>query len=143
MVRQALKDSITEVAASHAAPGESIIDDWENFKENVGRVVEAKVTVKWVGGIKKKTTPYCNDEMKAAVTAKHKAFRQWRRRRTPENRRLYEITRNETKITRCRVVRETWERLGQELRLDLSGNRKVIYLLAKEYRSKVNKGITR
>ena len=57
-------------------------------------VAEQKLGTKWVGGSKKKHSPWWNEELRNLVKEKMKKLRSWLRNRTHETRLEYVIARN-------------------------------------------------
>ena len=74
--------------------GDDVIEFWEPFKEVVQKIEREVVGVKIMGGRRKKTTMWWNDEVKEAIRNKQESFRLWMKERTPERRRAYGIYRN-------------------------------------------------
>lgn len=107
---------------------------WNTFKEAVLRSAGMTMGVKMVGGVKKKKTPWWTDRLKAAVQRKMKCFRKWIKTRGEMERREYvEARRESDRIKRMEKV-NTWEKIGNELEEDVTGMRKLVFNIAKNYR---------
>lgn len=111
---------------------------WSVFKERLDEVAKQTIGIKKItmGGTKK--TAWWNDEMKSLVRRKNKCFREWMQNRTEEKRQRYVEARNISDNTRKRLKKESWTKIGVDLENDMKGTRKLIYGLAKKYRTKVN-----
>ena len=70
-----------------------------------------------------------------------KTFRKWMKTRQQQDRVSYVEARNEAERVKRRKKAGTWRKLGEELKEDHTGKRKLLYNLASNYRGK-NKNTT-
>ena len=73
--------------------------------------------------------------MKEAVKIKMRAFRKWMKLRTPDTRRDYITARTEAERINRAENRNVWRKIGDNLREDHAGTRKLLYSMAKNYRA--------
>ena len=103
----------------------------EAAEESLGR--------RWIGGTKKKHTPWWNEEVREAVKKKVQMMRKWLKNRTQQSRDLYVEARNRAESVKRGAKREAALKLAEELIEDEKGDRKKIYKLAKSYRGSKTK----
>ncbi|XP_076067750.1 uncharacterized protein LOC143040554 [Oratosquilla oratoria] len=120
--------------------GENINEEWEQMKTVVKEVAEEVVEMKYVGKTKKKRTPWWTEEMADAVKEKMKKFRKWMKYRTAENRENYVEARNKCNRVKKESKAEVWQKIGNDLREDMEGTRKLLYNMARNYRKEKNEG---
>jgi hypothetical protein len=90
--------------------------------------------MKTTGQDQKERTAWWTPEVRETVRANQKAFRKWIMNRTAENRENYETLRNQAKTEIRQAKRDMWNKIGQDLEEDHSGNKKLMYSMAKRYR---------
>ena len=73
--------------------------------------------------------------MKAAVGEKMRWFRKWVRRRRPEDRLEYELARSRAEKVKKEEKDRVWEKIGEDLKTDHVGTKKLLYSMTKNYRS--------
>src|SRR5678815_345906 len=112
---------------------DSVEGEWEYFKEKMKTCARDTLGVKRMGSRKKKTA-WWTDEVARAVKEKNKKFRAWMKRRSPETRAEYVVNRNEAETIKRRAMEQAWERIGEQLRQDMGGTKKLIYNMAKNLR---------
>lgn len=113
---------------------EGIENRWIYLRDRLNSIVEDTIGVKYVGGVRRKQTPWWTEEVKNAVKRKMKTFRIWMKRRTGESRQEYELARREAERVKKAARRDFWERLGEQLENDFRTGKKLLYSLAKNYR---------
>ena len=122
---------------STAIQGGGITEYWELFKEVIQRIMnELLGTTTVEGRRKKKTTIWWNHEVWQAIRNKQESFHLWMKERTVERRREYEIYRNIAILVERDAQNEMWKRFGEELEFDFENTRKLLYSMAKKYRSR-------
>src|SRR5678815_3048702 len=106
--------------------------------EHIGSVVKetARETlgIKWMGGVRKKHTPWWNEQVKNAVRQKMVALRRWLKNRSVQSRAVYVEARNEAERVKRRAKEEVAEKLAKELMDDMKESKKKIFRLARTYR---------
>ena len=60
------------------------------------------------------------------------------KRRRPEDRRQYEIARNRCEKVKEEAKNRVWENIGEDLKADHVGTKKLLYSMAKNYRNDSN-----
>lgn len=116
--------------------GENVVDvegEWEYFRKKMITCARETMGVKRMG-LRKKKTAWWTDEVARAVKEKNKKFRAWMKRRSPETRAEYVVSRNEAETMKRRAMEQSWERIGEQLRQDVDGTKKLIYNMAKNLR---------
>src|SRR5678815_632468 len=105
--------------------------------EQIGSVVKevARETlgIKWMGGVRKKHTPWWNEQVKNAVRQKMVALRRWLKNRSVQSRAVYVEARNEAERVKRRAKEEVAEKLAKKLMDDMKEGKK-IFRLARPYR---------
>ena len=114
--------------------GQSVESKWNKFKDVVKTSAEEVVQVKVSGNTKKKSTAWWTAEVAEAVKAKMKAFRKWMKTRAHEDRQEYIDKRNQAEIIKRLAKKESWQRIGEDLRRDTENTRKLLYTMARNYR---------
>ena len=94
--------------------------------------------MKTIYGGKKKCTPWWTENVRNAVKLKMKTFRKWMKTRQLQDRVSYVEARNEAERVKRREKAGTWRKLGEELKEDHMGTRKLLFNLASNYRGKNN-----
>ena len=72
--------------------------------------------------------------MKSAVGVKMRWFRKWIKRRRPKDRLEYELARNREEKVKGEEKDRVWKKIGNNLKTDLVGTKKLIYSMTKNYR---------
>ena len=132
-----LREKLGEVFQDHS--GETNIDNqWCEFKDNVtaatSEILGEKVPYKG----KKKTTAWWTDEVRDAVGNKMKRFRRWMKTRQLEDHRNYVEARKTAEHVKRRAKIDSWEKIGNDLKADMEGSKKLLYGLTRSYRGKNN-----
>ena len=109
---------------------------WQDFQNRITNVEKEILGEKTMGRGKKKKTAWWVPELQEAVRNKQKAFRLWMKERTPERRRDYVTERDAVNRLRRKAQENMWERIGNDLAEDHTGNKKLLYTMAKRYRGK-------
>ena len=109
-------------------------EKWGNFETAVVQAATNTVRKKKVRGRRKKQTAWWTPTLKSAVARKMKLFRKWMKTLRLEDHNNYKEAARETERVKAQTKGETWERIGEDLRNDLQGTRKLIYSTAKNYR---------
>ena len=117
-------------------------EEWKQFKDSLSKAAEETIGMSKQYGGKKKKTPWWTNELQNAVKDKMKKFRKWMKNRNPEDRAEYVIARNEAERIKKEEKRRIYIKIGEDLKEDYKGTRKLLYSMAKNYRGK-NKEITR
>lgn len=113
-------------------------EEWSKYRDVLTSVAEETLGVKTSYTGRKKTTPWWTEEVRTAVKLKMQCFRRWMKRRRPEDRQAYTTARNEAeKIKRAEKVK-VWRQIGKDLEEDHKGTKKLLYSMAKNFRSKNN-----
>ena len=63
-------------------------------------------------------------------------FRKWMKSRSAEDSRNYGIARNEAQKVKRGAKEKSWRKIGEDLKADFRGTRKLLYSLANGYRRK-------
>jgi hypothetical protein len=113
---------------------QSVEECWNAFKEAVLKSAEETMGIKMVGGTKKKKTPWWTERVKTAVSEKMRCFRKWIKTRGELERREYVEARRESDRVKRMEKETTWEKIGNELEEDVTGVRKLVFNIAKNYR---------
>ena len=100
------------------------------LKDTATNIIETKT----VGNKLKKQTPWWNDEMKECVKKKMRLFRKWMKTRRIEDHENYKEASRQTEIRKRLSKEQSWKNIGEDLRNDLGGTKKLIYKIAKSYR---------
>ena len=108
--------------------------NWNEIKEIITEVAEEKLGTKWVGGTKRKHSPWWSEELKNAVKDKTRKHRIWMKQRNELTRREYVEARNKVNKEKIKAKKNWWQEKGKELEEDIMKDRKKIYGLAKVYR---------
>ena len=109
---------------------------WKNFKEAALQAAEEVLGEKTPYRGSKKRTPWWGEEVKTAVRSKIKHFRIWMKSRSVEDRQAYVQTRNEAQRVKRKSKEESWRKIGEDLKADFKGTKKLLYNLANNYRGK-------
>ena len=109
---------------------------WNNFKEAALQAAEEVLGEKTPYRGSKKRTPWWGEEVKTAVRSKIKHFRIWMKSRSVEDRQAYVQTRNEVQRVKRKSKEESWRKIGEDLKADFKGTKKLLYNLANNYRGK-------
>ena len=125
---------VEEIMPTELSTLQSVEEEWNTFHTEVLNIARSTIGEKWVGGTKKKQTPYWTEEVKEAVKEKMNKFRVWMKRRTEETRQEYVQARNTAQNTIRRAKKESWNKLADDLANDCQGSKKLLYSLAKTYR---------
>ena len=112
---------------------------WDILKKTISEVAEETLGVEWIGGNRKRRTPWWNEDVKKAVKNKTLKLRRWLRRRTPESRLEYVMARKEAQHAKNQAKTETWKDLGEKLTEDLQKGKKLLYGLARSNRKSKEK----
>lgn len=135
-VREELATKISQIAPGITEMGVNIHDQWNHFRRDVFNATKEVVGETYVGGIKRKQTPYWTQEVKEAVQEKNKAFRRWMKFRTQATKDDYVRARNRSKNIISKAKEEAWTKIGNDLDRDYCGTKKLLYAMAKTYRNK-------
>ena len=84
----------------------------------------------------KRRTPWWGEVVKRSVRLKMELFRKWMKSRSAEDRRSYEIARSEAQRVKKGAKEGSWRKIGEDLKSDFRGTRKLLYSLANSYRRK-------
>lgn len=106
----------------------------EDLQEVIKEVAERTLGKRWVGGTKKRHTPWWNEEVKNAIKEKTAKMRKWLKRRTAEAREEYVQARNEAERIKRRAKKAETERMAREITRDASEGKKKLFKMAKAYR---------
>lgn len=109
---------------------------WSHFKKGVSEAADEVLGEKVPYRGKKKRTPWWGEEVKNSVKFKMKQFRKWMKTRREEDRLEYVLARNETQRIKRKAKEDSWKKIGEDLKEDLNGNKKLLYSLANNYRGK-------
>ena len=109
---------------------------WNTFKECALNSASEVLGEKFPYRGTKRRTPWWGEEVKRSVRLKMELFRQWMKSRSAEDRRNYESARNEVQKVKRGAKEESWRRIGEDLKTDFRGTRKLLYSLADGYRRK-------
>ena len=112
--------------------------EWKTYKEIVTSSATDTLRSKKSYQGRKKTTPWWTEEVMSAVKEKMRLFRIWTKRRRPEDRIEYELARNRAGTVKKKEKNRVWKKIGEDLKADHSGTRKLLYSMAKNYRSSAN-----
>lgn len=96
---------------------------WEYLKNSLDKVAKETIGVKRVSVGRRKKTPWWNEEVKCAVNQKNRLFRKWMKNRTAEAREIYVQARNQAEEIKRKYMKESWERIGNDLENDLRGTK--------------------
>lgn len=113
--------------------------NWNVLKSSIITSGEENLGHTFIGGTRKRHTPWWNEEVKEAVRNKNKKLRQWLKVRSPVTREEYVRARNSAETTKRNAKEEMWIRHGEALRQDLKKNKQMIFGLAKSYRKEKTK----
>ena len=119
--------------------GNDISVNWKYLADKVKEISEETLGVKMVGGTRKRQTPWWTEEMKTAVKKKTKSLRKWLRYKTPETRLEYVIERRNVDSLKRALKEKSWRDLSEELKVDFTRNKKLIYKLTKSFRKPDNR----
>ena len=108
---------------------------WKTYKDVVSSAAADAIGFKKTYQGRKKTTPWWTEAVKSAVGEKMRLFRKWMKRRRPEDRLEYEVARNRAEKVKQEEKDRVWEKIGEDLRNDHSGTKKLLYSMTKNYRS--------
>ena len=111
------------------------LHDWASFKNSITEAAEESIGIRRTYGGRKKSTPWWTEQVKEAVKIKMRAFRKWMKLRTPDTRREYITARTEAERINRAENRNVWRKIGDNLREDHAGRRKLLYSMAKNYRA--------
>ncbi|KAI5754231.1 hypothetical protein M8J77_006965 [Diaphorina citri] len=111
----------------------SVEEEWNAYKKSM--IEAAEQVCGRTGGVRKwKETPWWNERTRKAVLEKNNMFRNYFKRRTPENKEKYK----EAKINAQRVISEErtkWlDEWSDNLEKDIDGNKKMLYGMIKNKR---------
>ena len=112
----------------------AVEEEWREFKVSITEIAETVLGTKKMG-VRRKETPWWTEQVKAAVLAKNKLYRQWLKQRTEHSRLEYISARNEAERIKRQAKRDKWEDLARDMENDLLGTKKLIYSIANSYRS--------
>ena len=108
---------------------------WQSFKKSISVAAEESIGVRKTYGGKKKSTPWWTDRVKQAVRLKMTTFRKWMKTRTIQARTNYVTARNEAERIKKSEKREVWRKIGNDLKEDHAGTKKLLYSMAKNHRN--------
>ena len=111
------------------------VDNWCKFKDSITTAAEKQLGFRETYGGKKKSTPWWTEQVRLAVKRKMKLFRKWMKTRRPEDRLEYVLARNEAEEVKRKEKREVWRKIGSDLQEDYAGTKKLLYSMAKNYRT--------
>ncbi|XP_033099741.1 uncharacterized protein LOC117103306, partial [Anneissia japonica] len=110
-------------------------ENWQTLAKCIKESAVNTLGIKWIGGTKKRHTPWWSEEVSEAVKDKTKKLRIWLKNGTQETRKEYILARREVDKRKKIAKTQTWKQLGDQLKEDLrSNNKKRLYGLAKSYR---------
>ena len=109
---------------------------WNKFKKCAMNSAREVLGEKMPYRGNEKRTPWCGEEVKLSVRFKMEELRKWMKSRSTEDRRNYVMARNEAQRMKRDAKEECWRRIGDDLKADFRGIRKLIYSLANGYRRK-------
>ena len=115
--------------------------NWNDIKDTIITVAEDKLGTKWVGGTKRKHSPWWSEELRNAVKDKTKKHRIWMKQRDAQTRQEYVDARNKVNKEKIAAKKKWWQERGKEIEDDIMQDKKKLYGLAKAYR-KPKTGIT-
>ena len=92
-----------------------------------------KVSYRW----RKNTTPWWTEEVRVAVKQKIICFRMWMKTRS-DDRQSYITARNSTERVKKLAKLESWKVIGEDLKKDMEGTKKILFSLTKSYRGRNN-----
>ena len=134
---QMLKNMLQQKFES-AEEGENVETQWNIFRDNIKETADEVIGRREAYRGKKKSTPWWTAEVKEVTTRKMKMFRKWMKTRRIEDRQTYIEARNIAERVKREAKRAVWVRIGEDLRRDLMGTKKLIYSMSKNYRGKQN-----
>ena len=108
--------------------------NWNVLSNIVREAGEEELGCRYVGGTRKRQTPWWNEEVESAVKNKNAQMRKWLKFRNQETRENYVRARNNAEAVKRRSKIEVATRLGETLQEDLRGNKKKVFGMAKAYR---------
>jgi exonuclease III len=114
---------------------DNIEEKWNRIKEITLHVQNSIIGVKTTGQGKKKKTAWWTNELQELVRQKQKAFQNWLKHRDRESRAKYTCMRNKVNSLKKRAKAEMWEKIGEDLKNDFEGTKKLMYSMAKKYRN--------
>lgn len=132
------RQKIRDIKPAFEERQQTVHEEWQHFKSKIKKCAEEEIHIKTYRDTNKKKTIWWTEEVKTAVKSKTRAFRCWMKRRTNETRERYVAARRWAEEVKRREKRTAWERIGEDLRRDLIGTRKLIYKMAKRYRMNNN-----
>ena len=115
---------------------ENIEEHWGKFKHCLQEIQEKIVGIATLGNRKKKKTGWWTEDVKAEVDKKKKLFRTWLKCRTGENREAYVKQRNHVNVVKKQARRGMWANIGRDLQEDARGTKKLLYSMAKAYKTR-------
>ena len=128
-----LKEKIRTCKPNNEEVFGGVEEEWKNFKDNIKRCARETLGVKRMGG-RKKRTAWWTDDVSLAVKEKTEAFRKWMKRRSPETRLEYVEKRNRAEELKRIAKEQSWERIGEQLRQDMRGTKKLIYNISRKFK---------
>jgi hypothetical protein len=108
--------------------------DVEELQECIMSAAKETLKVRWVGGTRKRHTPWWTDDVKAAVKEKTSKMRTWLKYRSPETREQYVKARNYAEQLKREAKTQAAINAANELNNDIQDNKKKIFKMAKAYR---------
>ena len=113
----------------------SVEGEWKRYKTALTDVAREVIGVKKAYTGRKKTTPWWTEDVQEAVKSKMKCFRKWMKSRIPADRQAYVSARNEAERIKVGEKRKVWQQIGNDLKNDHEGTKKLLYSMAKNYRN--------
>lgn len=127
------REEYEEKMNSRISQREGGVIQWEEVKRNIEEVAREVLGEEWVGGSRKRHTPWWNDEVRDAIKEKTKLMRRWMKNRTAITREEYVEARRNAERVKKRAEENSWISLGERLRVDLTRGKTLLYGLVKAY----------
>ena len=116
--------------------GDNIESIWVKFRNAITDTSDEVLGEKRPYRGDKRRTPWWGEEVSNSIKAKLSKFRKWMKTRLAEDRLEYIQARNEAQRVKRKAKEDSWKRIGEELKSDFNGTKKLLYNLANDYRGK-------
>jgi exonuclease III len=131
-IEAAVRDKAEEIKS------DNIEEYWQNLRNHLQDIQEDIVGMKTVGRPKKKKTGWWTDEVKIEVDKKRTLFKEWLKLRTQPSRQAYVNQRRYVNMIKKQAKKAMWTNIGQDLENDVQGTKKLLYSMAKGYKSRLD-----
>ena len=108
---------------------------WNDFKKKETEAATDALDEKVPYRGRKKTAPWWTEDIRVAVKHKMNCFRRWMKSRSDDSQ-SYVAARYFAEHTKKVAKLESWKNIGEDLKKDMEGTKKLLFSLTKSYRGR-------